>query len=215
MKELENKMGEETIIKAGSAVNEDGSPRYLSNIEGFIDLPDNCLFNNVLTGCGGTTVALENEVKYVIAAPTKGIGENKQKWADENKANICVIDGDSLDDDGDKGKEARIRKVTDYIKEGGKKVIVTYDSLSSVVTALGKEITDWKLLVDESHMLLEAGSFRYGAVNSVIESMIKFKSFCLMTATPVRDKYQLDALKNIPKVNLEWENTEIVNIRLD
>ena len=33
-----------------------------------------------------------------------------------------------------------------------------------------------------------------------------------MTATPVRDKYQLPALANIPKIKVEWENIETVNI---
>ena len=205
-------MNKVTNIKAGSAINEDGSPRYLSNIEGFIDLPDNCHFNKVLTGCGGTTVALENEVNYVITLPFKGIGENKQKWADEQNANICVIDGDSLNDEGEKGKEARIKKVKDYVKAGGKKILVTYDSLPNVVTALEESVCEWKLLVDESHMLLEAGSYRYSPVNGIINNMNKFKSFCLMTATPVKDEYQLDALKGIPKVSIEWENTVTVNI---
>lgn len=212
MEKMEVMMNKETIIKAGSAVNEDGSPRYLSDIEEFTDLPDNCHFNKVLTGCGGTTVALSNKVKYVIAAPTKGIGENKQKWADEYKVNICIIDGDSLDEDGEKGKDARIKKVIEYIKAGGIKIVVTYDSLPSVVKALGESVNEWKLLVDESHMLLEAGSFRYGSVYSVIESMNKFKSYCLMTATPVKDAYQLPNLKNIPKINVEWDNIEAVNI---
>ena len=203
---------QEGVIKVGSAIDAQGNQRYLSDIEGFNDLPDNCHFNKVLTGCGGTTVALQNQVKYVITMPFKGLGENKQKWANENKANICVIDGDSLDNEGEKGKEARIKKVKDYIKAGGKKVVVTYDSLPDVVMAIGEDINNWKLLVDESHMLLEAGSYRYSPINGILSNMKSFKSFCLMTATPVRDDYQLDALKEIPKVRIEWENTETVNI---
>lgn len=34
------------------------------------DLPKNCIFNKVITGCGGTTVALFNYINYVIAVPT-------------------------------------------------------------------------------------------------------------------------------------------------
>ena len=33
------------------------------------DLPHNCLFNKVVTGCGATTIALQNSENYVIAVP--------------------------------------------------------------------------------------------------------------------------------------------------
>lgn len=41
--------------------------------DGFLhlsDLPKNCIFNKKITGCGGTTIALKNEINYVIAVPT-------------------------------------------------------------------------------------------------------------------------------------------------
>lgn len=41
--------------------------------DGFLDLedlPHNCIFNKVVTGCGGTTIALKNGENYVIAVPT-------------------------------------------------------------------------------------------------------------------------------------------------
>ena len=36
------------------------------------DLPHNCIFNKVVTGCGGTTIALKNGENYVIAVPKIG-----------------------------------------------------------------------------------------------------------------------------------------------
>lgn len=203
---------EKAIIKAGSAIDRQGKQRYLSDIEGFDDLPDNCHFNKVLTGCGGTTVALKNSIKYVIAMPFKGIGENKRAWAEENKVELCIIDGDTTIDSEEKGVTSRIKKIQSFVKDGGQKIIVTYDSLPDVVEALGNKVKDWKLLVDESHMLLEAGSYRYGAVDGILININKFKSYCLMTATPVKDEYQLSLLKDIPKVSIEWDNIETVNI---
>ena len=41
------------------------------------DLPHNCIFNKVRTGCGGTTIALGNEENYVIAVPTTELIVNK------------------------------------------------------------------------------------------------------------------------------------------
>ena len=41
------------------------------------DLPHNCIFNKVVTGCGGTTIALTNTENYIIAVPTTELIENK------------------------------------------------------------------------------------------------------------------------------------------
>ena len=48
--------------------------------DGFLhleDLPHNCIFNKVITGCGGTTVVLQNAEDYVIAVPTTELIINK------------------------------------------------------------------------------------------------------------------------------------------
>ena len=48
--------------------------------DGFLhleDLPHNCIFNKVVTGCGGTTVVLQNSEDYVIAVPTTELIINK------------------------------------------------------------------------------------------------------------------------------------------
>ena len=42
----------------------------IESSDGFLhlrDLPHNCIFNKVVTGCGGTTVVLSNSEDYVIA----------------------------------------------------------------------------------------------------------------------------------------------------
>ena len=41
------------------------------------DLPSNCIFNKVITGCGGTTIVLFNSENYVIAVPTTELIINK------------------------------------------------------------------------------------------------------------------------------------------
>lgn len=41
------------------------------------DLPQNCIFNKVITGCGGTTVALFPSRNYVISVPTTELIVNK------------------------------------------------------------------------------------------------------------------------------------------
>lgn len=44
--------------------------------DGFLvmnDLPHDCIFNKVKTGCGATTIAIKNAENYVIAVPTTEI----------------------------------------------------------------------------------------------------------------------------------------------
>ena len=46
----------------------------INSTDGYLhleDLPHNCIFNKVITGCGGTTIAITNSENYVIAVPTK------------------------------------------------------------------------------------------------------------------------------------------------
>lgn len=63
--------------------------------DGFLvmnDLPHDCIFNKVKTGCGATTIAIKNAENYVIAVPTTEIIENKcypieqsDKWSAQSK----------------------------------------------------------------------------------------------------------------------------------
>ncbi len=40
-------------------------------------LPENCIFNKGKTGCGATTLAIENRVPTLIAVPTVNLIKNK------------------------------------------------------------------------------------------------------------------------------------------
>lgn len=58
------------------------------------DLPHNCIFNKVVTGCGGTTIVLFNDESYVIAVPTTELIINK---TGKNEAGISTIQfGDKI-----------------------------------------------------------------------------------------------------------------------
>lgn len=52
------------------------------------DLPHNCIFNKVVTGCGGTTIVLFNDESYVIAVPTTELIINK---TGKNEAGVSTI----------------------------------------------------------------------------------------------------------------------------
>jgi hypothetical protein len=165
------------------------------------DLPDNVMLNKVTTGCGMTSVALGNDVKYVIAVPFVSLIKNKELWSKEKGIEICPVYYGGAD-------EKAIKEFT------GKKIIVTYDSLAKVTKLLDErgDLETWKLLVDESHKLVDSAAFRPNAINSVLGNYNKYKSFVFGTATPIKDKYQLPALKHIPKVKIEWDNLKVVHV---
>lgn len=162
------------------------------------DLPDNCYFNKVLTGCGGTTVALTNNVNYVICVPFISLIQNKLDQVDNAFGFYGGIKTEDLQD---------YLANTDVLV---KKILVTYDSLAKLIEYINPQ--EYKLLVDEAHKLLDSASFRLRAVKSVMQNYEKFKSYVFMTATPVQDKYQLPELANLPKVEIDWGDIVPVNL---
>jgi hypothetical protein len=159
------------------------------------DLPENVMLNKVTTGCGMTSVVLENSTKYVLAVPFTALIKNKQKWCAEKGIDVC-----SVFYRGDNEEDIKAYK--------GNKIITTYDSLGKVTKALEDrgDLKDWKLCVDEAHKLVDSAAFRTNAVKNVLDNYYKYKSYVFGTATPVQDKYQLPALKHIPKIKIHWNN---------
>ena len=120
------------------------------------DLPDNVMLNKVTTGCGMTSVVLNNKVKYVLAVPFIALIENKIKWCKEKGINVCPIYGNG----GEK----------EVLEFSGNKIITTYDSLLKVTKALIErgDIKEWKLCVDEAHKLVDSAAFRSQAIKKCI-----------------------------------------------
>ena len=169
--------------------------RYMSLF--MSDLPDNVMMNKVLTGCGGTTLALSNDIPYVICVPFRAMITNKMKWAKENDIDLCPVMGGVSDD-----------FIYSY---SGKKYMTTYDSLGRLCKLI--DASKFKILIDESHKMIDAGAFRSDAIHTVLENYLKFKSYVFMTSTPVKDKYQLPGLVGIPQVKIYWPNIEPIEIK--
>jgi hypothetical protein len=162
------------------------------------DLPNNCYFNKVLTGCGGTTVALTNNVNYVICVPFISLIQNKLDQVENAFGFYGGIKTEDLQN---------YLSNTDVLV---KKILVTYDSLAKLIEYINPQ--EYKLLIDEAHKLLDSASFRFKAVKSVMQNYEKFNSYVFMTATPVQDKYQLPELANLPKVEIDWGDIVPVNL---
>tara|TARA_R100000935_G_scaffold58912_1_gene99656 strand:- start:14171 stop:15991 length:1821 start_codon:yes stop_codon:yes gene_type:complete len=173
--------------------------KYIS--EFMDDLPENVLLNKVITGCGMTSVILENDVRYVLAVPYVSLVKNKNQWCKERGIKVCAAYYGGANEN-------------DIMVYQGNKIITTYDSLAKVTNALEQrgDLKEWKICIDEAHKLVDSAAFRPGAINSVLDNYKRYKCYVFGTATPVKDKYQLPSLKHISKMTIQWNNLELVKV---
>ena len=167
------------------------------------ELPVNCLFDKGITGCGGTTIALTNEKDTIIAIPYVSAIKNKIQQAEDDKKkeiykhNLLGVYADITDEN-----------ILDYVdSHETKKILVTYDSLERVITALqniGIDVyKDYYLLIDEWHILFNSYLFRNETIKKVLHHCTQFKEVTYMTATPIEDEFILEELKHLPVVCVE------------
>lgn len=181
------------------------------------DLPHNCIFNKVVTGCGGTTIALFNKENYIIAVPTTELITNKTGLTEAGIAIITSPDGSTqccaFGLFGTFSYDVK-KALKEYAATGGtKKILCTYDKVRYLKDYLN--LADYRILVDEYHQLLKAYSYRQIAVNGVLENYRLFKSFCFMSATPISPDFTPSLLKGIEQVEAVWENTDTMIVKLE
>lgn len=170
--------------------------KYLS--EYIKDLPDNCILSKGKVGAGGTSIAINNNVNYVIAVPFVSLIENKM----QQHENIFGLYG-----------KTTVKALINYLNDDKipvKKIMVTYDSLQKVVDNI--DTKSYKILIDEYHLLFTSYSFRYDAVKCVLNNYTKFKSYCFMTATILEEEFILKELENIPIISYDWTDTAEVTV---
>ena len=184
--------------------------------DGFLhleDLPHNCIFNKVVTGCGGTTVVLQNAEDYVIAVPTTELIINKTYIT---QAGISKLSYNGIRPFGLFGRfdDAAERKLKDYLNSSGtKKIMCTYDKVPRLMEYITPSNNE--LLIDEYQCLLKAYSYRQKAIDGVLDNFRAFKSFCFMSATPITPDFVPDCLKDVPVKEADWgHNTETLKVEL-
>ena len=179
------------------------------------DLPHNCIFNKVITGCGGTTVALSNNECYIIAVPTQELIKNKIKKDDAGVGTYTLQNGETREIFGLFGYSSYMMKkdLRDYIESHEiKKIMCTYDKMEMLLHFINPK--DYRLLVDEYHTLLKAYSFREKAINRVFSTYRMYKSFCFMSATPIMPDFKPSLLDDVEEVMAEWDNVEKITVNL-
>ena len=183
--------------------------------DGFLhlkDLPHNCIFNKVITGCGGTTVVLQNAEDYVIAVPTTELIINKTYLT---MAGISRRSYNEIRLFGLFGKfdDAVERKLKDYLNSSGtKKIMCTYDKVPKLIEYI--QPINYRLTIDEYQCLLKAYSYRQKAIDGVLDNFREFKSYCFMSATPILPSFKPDCLKDVKEIQADWGELDRMKVEL-
>jgi len=160
----------------------------------------NGVLNKELTGCGGTTLALEDENKTVICSPRRKLIENK---AAQYKNSLLVVEGVSA------------KQIAEYIQAVAvPKILTTYDSFRKIKAAVGS-FEGWKVVVDEFQALLNDSAFKAETELAFLRELGSCPYVTYLSATPILDKYisQIDFFKDKTYYQLNWADKEKVCIR--
>lgn len=184
----------------------------INSADGYLhmnDLPHDCIFNKVVTGCGGTTITLQNDEDYIITVPTTELIINKIGRPDAGVGIVKFHDGTSRPVFGLHGRynAAIEREILEYTDMNNtKKIICTYDKLPKLCELVNP--SRYRLLVDEYHRLLKDYSYRERAIDGVLDNFRRFKSFCFMSATPIQPLFKPSCLEDVEDVIAEWQHQE-------
>lgn len=204
----------------GIDINEGNDSIFLS--EFLSDLGDNCIFEKEVTGCGGTTLALNQTGKNVIIAmPTrntvdsKRVIRNKMNEIERERDDVFCIYGGYNDNVTDVNnylypKSNTIRK----FRKGNAKIVCTYDKLGWLYDILTGgdgygnaserspriNPSEWWLYIDEMHEIINIyNGDRRENIHRMLDCIDKFKHVVFITATPLKEEFFFKEIFKKPK----------------
>jgi len=170
---------------------------FLTEWDGF-ELPKGIL-NKGVTGCGATSVAIEDEHKTIICSPRINLIKNKVV---QHKGLLGVW-GDIKNDE-----------ITAYLEKAETpKIMVTYDSMPRLAKLIDDK-TDWRVVIDEYQYLLIDSGFRSNKAIVLLDVVNEFDYVTYLSATPIADKYiqQMEQFKGVPYTELIWDKVERIDV---
>lgn len=162
---------------------------FLTDWDGF-ELPKGIL-NKGVTGCGATSVAIEDEHKTIICSPRINLIKNK---VGQHEGLLGVF-GDVKNDE-----------IMAYLEKAETpKIMVTYDSMPRLAKLIDDK-SDWRVVVDEYHYLLIDSGFRSDKAIALLDVVNEFDYVTYLSATPIADKYiqGMEQFKDVPYTELKW-----------
>lgn len=175
-----------------------GNHRYLSELSEFNQGLPKGVINKTLPDVGGTYLCANCKYNYIIVCPTvdlvKSISEDKK-----NKYNVfecygCINESDFNEFINNSNDE--------FIK-----IAVTYDKLKTLIKWI-PNLNDYKVLVDEYHLLLQSMDFRENAIKNIIDIINLFDHVTFISATPINPKFEISELRNLDHYEILWDRVD-------
>lgn len=162
---------------------------FLTEWNGF-ELPKGIL-NKGVTGCGATSVAIQDEHKTIICSPRINLIKNKVGQHE----GLLGVYGDVKNDE-----------IMAYLEKAETpKIMVTYDSMPRLAKLITDK-SDWRVVVDEYQYLLIDSGFRSDKAIALLDAVNEFDYVTYLSATPIADKYiqRMEQFNDVPYTELIW-----------
>jgi hypothetical protein len=159
----------------------------------------NGIFNKQITGCGGTTLALEDGNNTIICSPRNELLINKYRQYDNT---LLVVAGVNEND------------IKEYLsKYDIPKILVSYDSFYKLIDVIGNK-DKWHIVIDEFQILLSDSSFKSETELKLLEQLKQFPYITYMSATPLLDEFinDIPIFNDVSYYECKWENSIKVGV---
>ena len=176
-------------------------PKYQQEYKGI--LPSGVL-DKSLADAGGSYVAMNCNENCIIVVPTRAL------------RNSLVNDNNNQKESFDFVNRNSISELKEYLnKDGYKKIVCVYNSFPIVVEILKQHklpLNKYKVVVDEYQVLLTASDYRQDAIDNLFESLKEFDYVTFLSATPIKEEFEMEELRNLPHYKVRWNRTIKVNL---
>ena len=164
------------------------------------------ILNKKRTGCGATSMALENNENAIVCCPTIQLINNKVSQYPNERCpyKLFGVIGGVFQD-----------QIKDYITQCRKdeqpvKIMVTYNSFHKVKDALGNAINSYKIIVDEYQELLDSCVYREQAILDLLKQLKDLSNVTYLSATPTPLNYRPDELIGLDEYEIVWKDNAMV-----
>lgn len=172
------------------------APKGAIYVSEFMDSLPNGILNKKNTGCGATSVALENNENTIICCPSKQLIKNKVNQYALGRI-LGVLEGVHVRD--------ILQHVTNSIKnKQSVKIMVTYDSFYKVREALKEHINEYKVVVDEYQEILDGITYRSKAILGLLQDVKDLPHVTYLSATPIPFKFRPEELIGLDEYEIDW-----------
>ena len=172
------------------------------------------ILNKVMTGCGATTMFLEDPVPTVLCSPRRELIRCKA----ESDRFCGLVHSFGSTAKKSQGVIEKINDMKNYVigkmpnpfspQPSSPKILVTYDSCKHVIQGLQEMglLRIFRFVVDEFQTLLTDAAFRGDVEIEFTANLRNVGSVIYLSATPIMETYldMLPDFQNLPYIELVW-----------